>query len=269
MALTRRQMPPSTDPISPPARRRGRPRAGDAPATEDEILAAALRAFATHGYQGTSVRDLNAELGVSHNLIHRRFGSKANLWRAAADRWFSDFVAQLEPVLDGILPGQPLEALRPYIVRFIEVSAERPELLRMMMVEAAVESERIDYVWEHHLRPFGQRVNRVARSLEGAERYTALPQQTLFFLLAHGAIAAPSHLPIARRIESADPRDPRVLHRHANAVADLLLGVDPSLRLRSPRRRASRRKKPPSPEDAAPRTVSAPVTATRRSSPRA
>ncbi|WP_051062403.1 TetR/AcrR family transcriptional regulator [Ilumatobacter nonamiensis] len=192
----------------------------------------ALRSFATHGYQGTSVRDLNAELGVSHNLIHRRFGSKANLWKATADRWFSDFVEQIDPVLDGILPGEPLESFRAYIVAFIEVSAQRPDLLRMMAIEAGIESERLEYVWERHLKPFGQRVNRVARSLEGHERYTLLPSATTFFLLAHGAIGAPSHVPMARRVAPVDPTSPAVLRRHANAVADLLLGVDPTTRLR-------------------------------------
>jgi AcrR family transcriptional regulator len=204
--------------------RRGRPRTGDSPVTDDQILAAALRAFARHGYAGTSVRDLNAELGVSHNLIHRRFGSKANLWRATADRWFGEFVGQLVPVLDAITPGQPIGALRAYIVAFIETSAARPELLRMMMVEAAVESERIEYMWERHMRPFGQRVTRVARSLEGHERYTSIPPATAFFLLAHGATGPAAHVPIARRIGPGDPADPTVLRRHADAVADLLVG---------------------------------------------
>ncbi len=51
----------------------------------DEILGAALRAFATHGYEGVSVRTLNRELGVSHSLINGRFGSKEDLWYATVD----------------------------------------------------------------------------------------------------------------------------------------------------------------------------------------
>jgi AcrR family transcriptional regulator len=206
--------------------RRGRPPAAES-LGEDEILAAALRSFAAHGYQGTSVRDLNAELGVSHSLIHRRFGSKLDLWKATADRWFGEFVAQLDPVLDSIRPGEPLAAFRRFIVAFIEASAARPDLLRMMQLEGALESERLEYVWERHVRPLGQRMNRVVRSLEGSERYTALPATTTFFLLAHGATAAPSHAAAARRIDPTDPTDPTVLRRHADAVADLFLGVDP------------------------------------------
>src|SRR6201993_5559380 len=71
---------------APPQRRpKGRPRAEDAPASLDEILGAALRAFATHGYDGVSLRTLNRELGASHNLLHGRFGSKEALWYATVD----------------------------------------------------------------------------------------------------------------------------------------------------------------------------------------
>lgn len=210
-----------------PPRRRGRPRAGDAPVTEDQILTAALRAFAARGYHGMSVRDLNAELGVSHNLIHRRFGSKDNLWRATVDRHFDELVAELDPVLDAIEPGAPLAAFRPLVVALVEASARRPDLMRVMFVEAAVESDRLEHVWERHVRPLLRRINAVVRTLEGAERYTSLPPATTFFLLAHGATGPASHPPVARRLQMPDPTDPAVLRRHADAVADLLLGADP------------------------------------------
>ena len=56
---------------APSARRPGRPRAEDAPVAVEAMLAAALRAFATHGYDGVSVNALSRQLGVSHNLLHQ------------------------------------------------------------------------------------------------------------------------------------------------------------------------------------------------------
>src|ERR1700757_5170575 len=70
-----------------PERPRGRPKASDAVPIE-EILDKALIMFATVGYDGMSLRTLNRELGVSHNLIYQRFGTKDELWRAAVDYGF-------------------------------------------------------------------------------------------------------------------------------------------------------------------------------------
>src|ERR1700682_5351454 len=136
----------------PSLKRRGRPKAEDVPAALDDILAAALRAFATHGYEGASVRTLNRELGVSHNLIHQRFGSKQGLWYAAVDRAFSQQITQLATAFDPTL-ADPLDQLNHAIRRFVRYSAERPELLGLMNIEGRVDSERLDYIFGKYRSP--------------------------------------------------------------------------------------------------------------------
>src|ERR1700752_1277021 len=66
------------------AETRGRPRIRD----DDEILRAALHAFAEHGYDGMSLRTLNAEMGLSRGTINQRLRSKEQLWYAAVDHEF-------------------------------------------------------------------------------------------------------------------------------------------------------------------------------------
>ena len=51
--------------------RRGRPKIHE----DDAILEAALREFAVKGYEGTSLRSLNNELGLNHGTINIPFGS--------------------------------------------------------------------------------------------------------------------------------------------------------------------------------------------------
>src|SRR5437762_5117896 len=99
-------------------KRTGQPKSYDAPVTLEQILDAAFRAFATYGYDGVAVRTLNRELGVSHNLIHQRFGSKQGLWYAAVDRAFSQQVTQLATVFDPTL-ADPLDQLNYAIRRFV------------------------------------------------------------------------------------------------------------------------------------------------------
>ena len=63
----------------------GRPRIR----SDEEILHAALEAFAASGYEGMSVRTLSADLGLSHETVNRRFGSKKDLYFAALDYGFT------------------------------------------------------------------------------------------------------------------------------------------------------------------------------------
>lgn len=65
-----------------PASTRGRRPGG--PDTRGEILEAARRAFAERGFQGTSMRAVAAAAGVDAALVHHYFGSKGDLFLAAA-----------------------------------------------------------------------------------------------------------------------------------------------------------------------------------------
>lgn len=46
------------------------------------ILDAAEKLFSAHGFTAVSVRDIAAEAGVSHALVHRYLGSKQDVYRA-------------------------------------------------------------------------------------------------------------------------------------------------------------------------------------------
>jgi AcrR family transcriptional regulator len=202
--------------------RRGRPRAEDSPASSDEILLAALRAFATRGYDGTSVRELNQQLGVSHNLLNRRFGSKEQLWRATVDRFIGELAAELAAAAPDD-PGDPLETLRRLIVTFIEVQARRPELARLMNIESSIDGPRLRYLFDNFIAPWAAVADRLTGELAAAGRIRALPPGTLYFLVAYGATGMAAHPPFAKLVGVADPTDPAVIHAHAVAVADLLL----------------------------------------------
>jgi AcrR family transcriptional regulator len=61
----------------------GRPRGFD----RDEALDAAMRLFWRHGYEGVSVNDLTTALGIAPPSLYAAFGSKADLYRAAIERY--------------------------------------------------------------------------------------------------------------------------------------------------------------------------------------
>jgi AcrR family transcriptional regulator len=202
-------------------RRTGRPKARDAPATLEQILDAAFRAFATYGYDGVAVRTLNRELGVSHNLIHQRFGSKLGLWYAAVERAFGQQVTQLATAFDPTL-SDPLDQLNYAIRRFVSYSAERPELLGLMNIEARVDSERLDYIYDNYIAPALAPLGRLLDHLREHGRIRPISLRALFFLIAHGAAAPFTLAPLARRFDNTDPLDPKRVAEHAALTADVI-----------------------------------------------
>src|ERR1700716_1579830 len=199
-------------------KRTGRPRAQDAPATLEQILDAAFRAFATYGYDGVAVRTLNRELGVSHNLIHQRFGSKQGLWYAAVDRAFSQQITELATAFDPTL-ADPLDQLNHAIRRFVRYSAEHPELLGLMNIEGRVESERLDYIYDNYVAPALAPLGLLLPFLTAQGRIRPISLRALLFLIAHGAAAPFTLTPLARRFDDTDPLDPTQIDLHAAMMA--------------------------------------------------
>ncbi|MGW7295555.1 TetR/AcrR family transcriptional regulator [Streptomyces xiamenensis] len=73
----------------------GRPRAFD----EDVAVRAAVDLFGSRAYDGVSVDDLVAHLGVHRNSLYKTFGSKRGLYMAALRRHLADDV---RPLVDAL-----------------------------------------------------------------------------------------------------------------------------------------------------------------------
>jgi AcrR family transcriptional regulator len=223
-------------------RRTGRPRTGDTPVTREQILDAAFRAFATYGYDGVAVRTLNRELGVSHNLIHQRFGSKKQLWCLAVDRAFGQQVTALATAFDPTL-SDPLDQLNHWIRRFVHYCAERPELLGMMNIEGRVDGERLDYIYDNYVGPALAPLGLLLDHLRENGRIRPISLRALWILIGHGAAAPFTLAPFARRLDKADPFDPDQIAEQAAITADVItngLRLDTPTVSKRPRRRAAK-----------------------------
>ena len=80
--------------------------------TRDDIIAGAGRRFATHGYHGTSMRDLGDDLGILGSSIYAHVGGKQELLVAVIERGASYFAASAEAaVADADSPSDRLTRL--------------------------------------------------------------------------------------------------------------------------------------------------------------
>ena len=100
----------------------GRPKSFDV----DEALLSAVELFWQQGYDGTSVADLCARLGLSKASLYATFGSKRELYIRALDRYM---VGGLGPTAPQMLarPGSPLAAVRALVDSYATaLDQERP-----------------------------------------------------------------------------------------------------------------------------------------------
>ena len=202
-------------------RRRGRPALGDSPLSEEDVLEAALGAFATHGYEGVSLRTLSRGLGVSHNLLHQKYGSKLGLWYAAVDHGFGPFVSALTNGEDP--EAGALERLRNFLVAFAFYSAAHPNLVGLINAEGSIPGERVDYICERFIVPVQGHLGPIYQMLVDDGTVRPVSPATLFFAITSGSAAMFSNDALTTRLFGAKPLRPANHAKHAHDFADLIL----------------------------------------------
>ena len=163
-----------------PARRVGRPaQPTDVPA-ESEILARGLTAFAELGYDGASVRELARRLGVSHNFINDRYGSKERFWRAVIDRSLAAQVARLGAAL-AVSGEDELGRLRNVVHAFHQANVAQPDLARILQYESIRGGQRLEYVFQRYLTPVRDAVAPLVQHLVEQGRVRPFPIDVMVY----------------------------------------------------------------------------------------
>ena len=121
--------------------------------TKQKLLDAALEAFSENGFQGTSTRNIAERAGVHHPLITYHFKNKEELWRAAADRIFTEFNVALAAAAEAQAGECPKARMSAMIRAYVHYAAGQPALHKIMVQEASRPSRRLNWLIDTHLRP--------------------------------------------------------------------------------------------------------------------
>lgn len=102
----------------------------DSAATSEQILDAAEKLFADHGFAHVSVREIAESAKVTKSLIHHHFGSKSDLWDAVKERAFGGYLdAQIEVLTHATATDGLLRSSIEMYFRYLE---QNPRLVRIM-----------------------------------------------------------------------------------------------------------------------------------------
>jgi len=155
--------------------KKGRRPVGDAlwASRQEEILDAAVKLFAEHGYSGTDTQLLADQLGVGKGTLYRYFPSKKHLFLAAADRVMRRL---LETIDAGIAEVRdPLESITIAIRTYLAYFAEHPESVELLMQERALFKDRKKPTYFEHRDANSERWRALWRELIAAGRVRDMP----------------------------------------------------------------------------------------------
>ena len=205
-------------------RHRGRPSAKDSTIpTDDEVLRASLVAFAERGFDATSVREIARNLGVSHNLIPQRFGSKEQLWYLAVDHAFLTLLHELLPAVAGD-DSDDLGRLRTWMVHFVASNLERPALLQVINQESTAPGLRLDYLFDHFIEPVRLAGEGFLSGLYAEGLVTTTSAELVYFFMTIGAGGPAAFPAVAAKFGSTVAvGDAEAARRYAEVAVDLLL----------------------------------------------
>jgi AcrR family transcriptional regulator len=200
-----------------------RPQARTA-ATRTALLDAALNEFAAHGFEGASTRAIAAAAGTHQPQINYHFESKEALWKAAVDHLFARLDRAVSDHLGEDDPGWDSRAgFAANIHAFVRAAAGLPELNRIMVQEATMDSERLHWIVERHTRPRFRLVTERWRTLREDGQVADIDEVVLYYSLVGAASLAYVNAPEARLL-GHDTLAESFIEAHADALVTMFLG---------------------------------------------
>ena len=189
--------------------------------TQQKLLDAALEAFSENGFKGTSTRDIAERAGVHHPLITYHFRNKEELWRASADRIFTQFNEALIKARQESEELCPRTRMAAMIRAYVRCSATQPALHKVILQEASHPSGRLDWLVDKHLRPLAAIA---VQELENVQRQGIAPEGDPALLFHMIRASTGGLMALALEIKGSSGIDLQQ-QRAIDALAEMIINV--------------------------------------------
>jgi TetR/AcrR family transcriptional regulator len=185
-----------------------------APSTREQILSAASKQFAEHGYDGTSLNDIADAVGIRRPSLLHHFPSKEALYKEVFARAVLDFGERVDEAIQGNREGWTM--LEHVLSASFDFFVQNPEFVRLVRREQLENSHGVDLGVA--IRPYFQQACAFMEKEMAAGRFRRQDPEHLI-LSGYGLLLSYfSDAPFLVELLGEDPLAERVLARRLDHV---------------------------------------------------
>ena len=185
--------------------------------TAGRILDVAETLFARHGYEGTTLRDVAAGVGLQTPSLYNHFAGKAVLYAAVLERGAAPALRALsEFARSG--SGDP-ERL---VVTVMELLAGRPDLPRLIQHEILSGGERLMPLLGDSIGPVFERAHEIAEASPGASAWAPDEIPLLVLAMYHVVVGYFTIAPLYAEFQGQDLLTQPAIERQTRFLAELV-----------------------------------------------